>query len=573
MSASLPTEGPSSPARGGISPPSLKSTGSRRRWYPDALPIQEARLAFAIVATFAALSDSAAVATRWVAPLLLIYIGLCILALVRFKRERLGSLTRTDWQVDAAIYAVVVLGTGGISSGLCILLAVPVLVASLQAGFPSGAAVIAGIGAALFGSLVVSTAPLQTSLIPLAEVLILGLLISRWSSFEVDQQRRARFQDELGEISRGTHSFEQTLQRLTHLLQAFLQVERCIVLLADAENESYFLQDAHFDRAPVARTDRISREFARPLLTLPAEVVVVYRSRRFGVRAETLRGYERDGQPTGSVEKPVRAALIDLRNLLEADHFSSLPLPTRDASIGRIYLIGGRSDALGRELRFLRPALEQFALVIENRRLVQRLAEETARVERERISRDLHDGTIQPYIGLKLGLEALRRRVLAGQPIAAQVDELITNASSGIIELRRYVDGLRGQGSAAGRRSLLAALRGQAQRFTAFSGIRVIVLAVADTSVTARVLDELVYIVGEGLSNIRRHSSARCVELNLRVAGDRLIISIINDNPFGPEPAPFLPRSLNERARQLGGEVRVQFAADRRTVVTIDVQH
>ena len=573
MSASLPTEGPSSAANGVVTPPSLGLIGSRRLWFPDALPVQEARLALAIVAALVAIADPAAAAARWVAPLLFMYAGLCVLALVRFKRERLSRLSRTDWQVDAAIYAIVVLGTGGTSSGLCIFLIVPVLVASLQAGFPSGAAVVVAIGVVLFGSLARADEPIQTWLIPLAEVLLVGLVISRWSSFQVDQQRRARFHDELGELSRGTQSFDQTLQGLTHLLQEFLQVERCIVLLADAENESYFLQDAHFDRAPVARTDQISREFARPLLTLPREAVVVYRSKRLGLRAEVCRSYDPDGYPSGKAEKTVRAAMIDLRNLLEADHFSSAPLPTRDVSIGRIYLVGGRSDTFGRELRFLRQALGQIALVIENRRLLVRLAEETARVERDRISRDLHDGTIQPYIGLKLGLEALRRRVLANQPIAEHVDELITNASSGILELRRYVDGLRGEELPIGRCSLLATLRSEAQSFTAFSGISVIVLAVADTSVTARVLDELVYVVREGLSNVRRHTSARRVELNFQVADDRLIISIINDNPIGHKPAPFVPRSLNKRARQLGGHVRVGLDAEGRTVVALYVPH
>jgi signal transduction histidine kinase len=57
--------------------------------------------------------------------------------------------------------------------------------------------------------------------------------------------------------------------------------------------------------------------------------------------------------------------------------------------------------------------------------------------ERRRISRDLHDSAVQPYIGLKLGLEAMRCRFRRTE-LARDLDELIKIASDGIGELRQY---------------------------------------------------------------------------------------------------------------------------------------
>jgi signal transduction histidine kinase len=73
--------------------------------------------------------------------------------------------------------------------------------------------------------------------------------------------------------------------------------------------------------------------------------------------------------------------------------------------------------------------------LIKSVRIAERLAKEVALFRRDGASRDLHDSAVQAYIGLKLGLEAMRRRFRKIE-LASDLDELIKIASDGIGELR-----------------------------------------------------------------------------------------------------------------------------------------
>lgn len=66
--------------------------------------------------------------------------------------------------------------------------------------------------------------------------------------------------------------------------------------------------------------------------------------------------------------------------------------------------------------------IEHVLPVIDNIRLVDRLASAAAEEERRRIARDLHDRIVQPYIGLQLGLAAVRQRLATAGEVTADVD-------------------------------------------------------------------------------------------------------------------------------------------------------
>lgn len=191
--------------------------------------------------------------------------------------------------------------------------------------------------------------------------------------------------------------------------------------------------------------------------------------------------------------------------------------------------------------------------------------------ERRRISRDLHDGTIQPYIGLKLGLEALRRRLEGANPLAREVDELIEVAGEGIAELRRYVSGLKDERRRRrSTESIVQGLRCQARRFSDLSGVRTEVRAGSEILVPASLRHEVTQIVREALSNIRRHTAATRAAIVLRIEGDALMLEVENDRGGFATPV-FRPRSIDERVQDLGGRVRVARRPEGRTTVTIEI--
>ena len=91
--------------------------------------------------------------------------------------------------------------------------------------------------------------------------------------------------------------------------------------------------------------------------------------------------------------------------------------------------------------------------------LLEQLQRETAAHERERIGRDLHDSAVQPYLGLKYGLEALARQAGAHNPISPKIAELVRMTTEELQTLRDVVSGLRsGQDPASGRNASLNAL-------------------------------------------------------------------------------------------------------------------
>jgi len=109
--------------------------------------------------------------------------------------------------------------------------------------------------------------------------------------------------------------------------------------------------------------------------------------------------------------------------------------------------------------------------------------------------------------------------------------------------------------SAAG--SLAAKVRWQAEKFGALYGIKTTVIASDELLISPAMQHEVVQIIREGLSNIRRHTSAKRAAIRLRHRRETLLLGISNDNG-GREPSAFRPRSICERAEELGGRVRVR---------------
>ena len=71
---------------------------------------------------------------------------------------------------------------------------------------------------------------------------------------------------------------------------------------------------------------------------------------------------------------------------------------------------------------------------------------------------------------------------------------------------------------------------------------------------------EILRVVGEALTNVRRHSGARNVRVSLRAEGDELVAEVSDDGRgFGPGTAPGVGRgSMRERAEALGGTLEVE---------------
>ena len=87
-----------------------------------------------------------------------------------------------------------------------------------------------------------------------------------------------------------------------------------------------------------------------------------------------------------------------------------------------------------------------------------------------------------------------------------------------------------------------------------------------------RLAAEVFQIISEGLSNILRHTRARKAFINILCEETNLLLAIGNEL-VGQKQATkqFMPRSIAERVKMLGGKTAVDINSDGHTVVHVTI--
>src|SRR4029450_9372472 len=120
---------------------------------------------------------------------------------------------------------------------------------------------------------------------------------------------------------------------------------------------------------------------------------------------------------------------------------------------------------------YLAQLVDAIARVVENTQLTEELVLKAAEHERFRISLDIHDSTVQPYIGLKLGLDALYREA-ESNPLPRRVRERLELPAMPTRARRGFATGIRQRAPMSGE-SLVKAINEQADRFLRFYGVEI----------------------------------------------------------------------------------------------------
>jgi signal transduction histidine kinase len=197
--------------------------------------------------------------------------------------------------------------------------------------------------------------------------------------------------------------------------------------------------------------------------------------------------------------------------------------------------------------------------------------------ERNRIAREMHDGPAQVlgYLNTKVG--AIRRTLELGdhETAATMLAELEAAARDAAADVRERLFGLHS--STADDQDLREALRSYAGRWARTSGVEVELLLASD-----EVLDrlpemarlQLVRLVQEALSNVRKHARASRATVSLRVLAGEAVLEVSDDGRgFDPQGAgdgdPHLGlRAMSERAQAAGGSLSLSSESGRGTRVT-----
>jgi two-component system, NarL family, sensor kinase len=298
----------------------------------------------------------------------------------------------------------------------------------------------------------------------------------------------------------------------------------------------------------------------------------------------------------------LRAALGEATATRGLRYHASIPLSFGDRRLG-IMNVATRAwrKLTRRELDLLSTIASQVGVAIERARLAEASVGLARVEERARLARDLHDTLTQGLTAIGLHVEAAMAQMdrSTDNPSAAraQLESALSIARANLDDARRSLRELRG--SPLGGRPLGEALAALARQLTADTGVRVSVhvamkrgrlpkapaasvsqvpkvpvLIPQAPKVPVLIEDALFRIAGEALTNVRRHAQARDVTMTLVGTPRRLTLTIAdNGKGFAMKRAgeTYGIEGMRERARLLGGRLRVRSRAGRGTVIVADV--
>lgn len=494
----------------------------------------------------------------------------CIYFLSRREQSALRG-TALYW-IDVAWYVVLVSLSSGTNSLFFFFFYFAILVASFRSGYRAGLDVTI-VSATLFVSTGYFTTPtpIEPNRFLLRPVCLaaIGYLMAYWGGSETTHKRRLALLKDVSRSSNPRFGVDQTIGSIMNKLREFYDADTCLVINTGPVSNEHILRRVDRSHADLGnRVEPVGIEAAQ-LLTWPSEWAVIWHgdSGKRWLRKTICSVYDfLSGERVKDVDCEPYASIADL---IGSDSFITIPIYQRNTFRGRLYLTTRGQNFNYSDVDFLRQVMDHVMPMIDNIQLVDRLASQASEYERQRISRDLHDTAIQPYIGLKLGLAALHRKMSSDDPTAGGLAELVEMTDSVIRDLRTYVGGLQGPGSDQRINVLTSSVETHAKQLGEFYGIAVDVKIATTANMNERLAAEIFHIVREGLSNIKRHTKSAKARIRMTSLNGDIVLDIENDSPAGDSRSKFTPRSITERAIALGGRVSVNVGKVGCTTVSV----
>ncbi len=201
--------------------------------------------------------------------------------------------------------------------------------------------------------------------------------------------------------------------------------------------------------------------------------------------------------------------------------------------------------------------------------------------ERDRVARELHDSLGQVIGYAKMQAQAARELIARQQWHQADqhLAQLVAVAQDAHADVREYILGTRSNGSA--ENEFLPSLEDYVGRFRATYGIAATLDSspeLAGLALDPMVGAQLLRIIQETLTNVRKHARARQVRIGLSVR-DGEAEAVVQDDGEGFDPSrlesaeatTFGLRFMRERAHEVGGTVSVHSAPGEGTRVVVTV--
>lgn len=483
--------------------------------------------------------------------------------------------TRRDWPdtprllhwADVLFYIDFIAMLGTTQSYFILFFFYPILVASFSWGFREGVLVTL-VSTVLYATvgLVEGVSQKGDVLIASMGLMVFGYVISYLGVYEHQLRNRLKLLKEINSPWNPRFGVDYVNSFNLDLLRKFYDANSCVLMVRRRNsNVDYVMYTAN--RGKSVRTNspgKVGGKVFEALMQLPDSLGAYYHDPE-GSWWMRYRGYSAFDFDLGVKTRAFESDCAVWLNLLDTRAFVTVPY-SHDATVGRLFLTMDEGCFSQADIEFMAQVADAMATVSENICLIEELVSRAAESERRAMLRDLHDSTIQPYIGLKLALDGLHREAGDKNALAPRIADLVEMAEFTIRDLRSYAANFKDNSPMAGD-FLMDAVAKQAERLRRFYGITVSIRSAIGAEVSGRVAAEAFHIIAEGLSNVLRHTAAKNAYVAVRCENSCLLIEIGNE--ADKVPAEFMPRSINERAIEQGGHVIVEHRPDRHTVVQV----
>jgi two-component system nitrate/nitrite sensor histidine kinase NarX len=220
---------------------------------------------------------------------------------------------------------------------------------------------------------------------------------------------------------------------------------------------------------------------------------------------------------------------------------------------------------------------QHLGVAIENQRLKSREMELAVSEERNMLAQELHDSIAQGLAFLNIQVQLLqdslkKGRVEEAQQTAGQLREGVQESYENVRELLVHFR------TRALQSDIDTAISAALQKFEKQTGIMTVFRQIG-TGAPLAPADEtqIMHIVQESLSNIRKHAQATHVEVTIRRRVGRLEVEVVDDGEgFDPVNEPKVQsdrhvglKIMRERAQRVGGECQITSIIGEGTRVTL----
>lgn len=300
-------------------------------------------------------------------------------------------------------------------------------------------------------------------------------------------------------------------------------------------------------------------------------------------------------RPDASVEIPDPAFLEGIwKSALTSSHSISLenvtlnnravwkvllavPLVWQTANPAGVLVLGSKSSqAFAERQRVLLETLaSQAALLIQNARLMVQVEYQAVVDERTRLAREIHDGLAQTLAFLKIQAAQMQNYLTRGdtERLTSTLQASYRTLSDAYLDARQAIDNLRRIPSA----SLRDWVQQVAEDFEQSSEIAVKVHGFnLQLEFSANIQAQLIRVVQEALSNVRKHAHASQVVISARERKGFVLLEV-RDNGVGFSPDAVVAasryglRGMRERADSIGAEFQIASRSGEGTTILLSI--